>query len=38
MVKHYIEIEDWYEKLKVAENTTLSPESKIVVSEPYNIQ
>lgn len=36
-VKRYDEIGDWYEKLKVVENTNLSLESKIVVSEPYNI-
>ena len=36
-VKRFDEINHWYEKLKVVENTTLSLESKIVVSEPYNI-
>jgi len=36
-VKRYDEIGEWYEKLKVVENTNLSLESKIVVSEPYNI-
>lgn len=37
-VKRFDEIGDWYKKLIVAENTNLSLESKIVVSEPYNIQ
>lgn len=37
-VKRFDEIGDWYEKLKVVENTNLSLESKIVVSEPYNIK
>jgi len=36
-VKRFDEIKDWYQKLKVIENTNLSPDSKIVVSEPYNI-
>ena len=36
-VKRFDEIIDWYEKLKVIENTNLSFESKIVVSEPYSI-
>jgi hypothetical protein len=36
-VKRYDEIGEWYKKLKVVENTNLSLESKIVVSEPYNI-
>lgn len=37
-VKRFDEIRDWYEKLKKAGNTSLSLESKVVVSEPYNIQ
>lgn len=37
-VKRFDEINDWYQKLKAIENTNLSPDSKIVVSEPYNIQ
>ncbi|GAA3935456.1 DUF4343 domain-containing protein [Chitinophaga oryziterrae] len=37
-VKRFDEIGDWYNKLKIIENTNLSLESKIVVSEPYNIQ
>jgi len=37
-VKRFDEIGDWYNKLKIVENTNLSPDSKIVVSEPYNIQ
>jgi ATP-grasp domain, R2K clade family 3 len=36
-VKRFEEIGDWYERLKAVENTNLSLESKIVVSEPYNI-
>ncbi|SHM03928.1 protein of unknown function [Chitinophaga jiangningensis] len=37
-VKHYCEIESWYTALANLENTSLTPDSKIVVSEPYNIQ
>lgn len=37
-VMRFDEIADWYKKLTVAENTHLLPETKIVVSEPYNIQ
>lgn len=37
-VRRFDEIEDWFEKLKVASNFSLSTESTIVVSEPYNIQ
>lgn len=36
-VKRFCEISDWYDKLKVVENTSLSLDSKIIVSEPYNI-
>jgi hypothetical protein len=36
-VKRYDEIEKWYDKLKMFENTNLSLTSKIIVSEPYNI-
>lgn len=36
-VKRFDEINEWYEKLKAVENTNLSLDSKIVVSEPYNI-
>lgn len=36
-VKRFDEIGEWYEKLKTVENTNLSLESKIIVSEPYNI-
>ena len=32
------EIKDWYEKLITVENAGLSLDSKIVVSEPFNIQ
>lgn len=37
-VKRYEEIKDWYKKLFLFDNANLSPESKIVVSEPYNLQ
>jgi hypothetical protein len=37
-VKRFDEIKDWYEKLKTVSNTNLSLESKIVVSEPYNLK
>jgi len=37
-VRRFDEIGDWYNQLKGVENANLSPESKIVVSEPYNIQ
>jgi len=36
-VKRFDEIKDWYIKLKAVANTNLSPKSKIIVSEPYNI-
>jgi hypothetical protein len=37
-VKRFEEINEWYDKLKVTENTNLSLESKIIVSDPFNIQ
>ncbi len=37
-VKRFDEIGEWYNKLRIVENTNLSLESKIVVSEPYNMQ
>lgn len=37
-VKKFGEIRDWYDKLKMFDNTNLSADSKIVVSQPYNIQ
>jgi ATP-grasp domain, R2K clade family 3 len=37
-VKRFDEISEWYEKLTVAENINLSPETKIVITEPYSIQ
>lgn len=37
-VKRFDQIKDWYQQLKVVDNTNLSFESKIVVSSPYNIQ
>ena len=36
--KRFDEIEGWFNMLIGVENSTLSAESKIVVSEPYNIQ
>lgn len=37
-VKRFDEIAEWYKKLSTAGNFELSSESKIIVSEPYNIQ
>lgn len=37
-VNRFDEIGSWFEKLSVVENAGLSPETKIIVSEPYNIQ
>jgi ATP-grasp domain, R2K clade family 3 len=37
-VKRFVEIGDWYEKLKNISNINLSLESKIIVSEPYNLK
>ena len=37
-VKRFGEISDWYEKLKTISNINLSLESKIIVSEPYNLK
>lgn len=37
-LKSFLQIETWYEKLKIIENTNLDLESKIIVSEPYNIK
>jgi hypothetical protein len=37
-VKKYGEIRDWYDKLKMFDNTSLSLDSKIVVSEPYHLR
>lgn len=36
-VKRFDEIEKWYDKLREVQNSSLSLESKIIVSEPYNI-
>lgn len=36
-VKRFDEIAAWYNRLVTIENSGLSPESKIVVAEPYNI-
>lgn len=37
-VKKYGEIKDWYERLKMFDNTSLSLGSKIIVSEPYQLR
>ncbi|MBV7533816.1 ATP-grasp domain-containing protein [Chitinophaga sp. sic0106] len=37
-VKYYSEIASWYTALTNLENTPLTPDTKIVVSEPYSIQ
>jgi hypothetical protein len=37
-VKKFSDIQDWYERLKMFENTNLSLNSKIVVSEPYQLR
>lgn len=37
-VKKFSEIRSWYERLKQFDNTTLSLNSKIVVSEPYHLR
>jgi hypothetical protein len=37
-VKRFAEIRDWYEKLKKIADINLSLESKIIVSEPYNLK
>jgi len=37
-VKRFVEISEWYEKLKNISNINLSLESKIIVSEPYNLK
>jgi hypothetical protein len=37
-VRRFDEIMEWYNKLTVAGNTNLSLDSKIIVSEPYNIK
>lgn len=37
-MKRFDEIKNWFDTLVTVENNNLSPESRIVVSEPYNIQ
>ncbi len=37
-VRRFDEIEAWYNKLLLSDHLNLSPESKIVVSKPYNIR
>ena len=37
-VKKFGEIKTWYERLKMFDNTNLSLESKIIVSEPYQLR
>ncbi len=36
-VKRFEEVQNWFEQLKTIENADLTPQTKIVVSEPYNI-
>src|SRR5687767_4759685 len=36
-VKKHSEIKNWYDKLKMFDNTSLSLDSKIIVSEPYHL-
>ena len=36
-VKKFSEIKSWYDRLKMFDNTSLSLDSKIVVSEPYHL-
>ncbi|MDF2193775.1 ATP-grasp domain-containing protein [Paraflavitalea sp. CAU 1676] len=36
-VKQYSELRQWFDHLKTVENTDLSPDSPIIVSEPYHI-
>jgi hypothetical protein len=37
-VKTFKNIEEWYESLKIIENTNLTLDTKIVVGEPFNIK
>lgn len=37
-VKKYSEIKNWYDRLKMFDNTSLSLDSKIIVSEPYQLR
>jgi hypothetical protein len=37
-VKQYGEIRQWYDQLKMIENTSLSLDSTIIVSEPYHLR
>jgi hypothetical protein len=37
-VKKYSEIKSWYDRLKMFDNTSLSLDSKIIVSEPYQLR
>lgn len=37
-LKQYYQIRAWFSQLSAIDNSLLSPKSKIVVSEPYNIQ
>jgi hypothetical protein len=37
-VKKYGEIRDWFDRLKMFDNTSLSLDSKIIVSEPYHLR
>jgi len=37
-VKKFGEIQQWFQQIQLVENAGLSPETKIIVSEPYNIR
>ncbi|MGN6419968.1 MAG: ATP-grasp domain-containing protein [Pseudobacter sp.] len=37
-VRRFDEIEEWYEQLKELESARLSSDTRIIVSEPYNLQ
>jgi len=37
-VKRFAEIQEWYNRLKMFDNTSLSLNSKIIVSEPYHLR
>jgi hypothetical protein len=37
-VKKFVEIKEWYNRLKMFDNTSLSLDSKIIVSEPYHLR
>jgi hypothetical protein len=37
-VKKYSDIKSWFDKLKMFDNTSLSLDSKIIISEPYHLR